>query len=61
MKRHPLKGWRKILAVALGGTICTLYPPAAAYILPLLKLYIPGQAAVDVAEALGLWKRNGGE
>lgn len=52
MKTHPLKGWRKILAVVAGTAISTLYPPAAPFILPLLKLYIPAQAAVDAAEQL---------
>jgi hypothetical protein len=60
MKSHPLKGWRKILALIGGGAVCTFFPAAAPILLPLLKLYIPAQAAVDAAEHFGLLKKNGG-
>jgi len=59
MKQHPLKGWRKILAVVIGGAVSTFCPAAAPIVLPLVKTYVLGQAAVDTAEALGIWKNGG--
>jgi hypothetical protein len=50
---HPLKGWRKILATLLGGTVSILFPPAAPLVAKLTGLYVAVQGAVDAAEALG--------
>lgn len=52
--QNPLKGWRKILAALIGGGISVFFPAAAPIVLPLVKTYILGQAAVDTAESLGL-------
>lgn len=57
MKQHPLKGWRKIGALVGGGAICTLYPPAAAFVLPLVKVYLLAQGGVDLAEKLATGKQ----
>ena len=57
MKDHPLKGWRKILALVAGSAISMYYPPAAAIVLPLVKFYLGAQGAVDAAEKLSTGKQ----
>ncbi|MGH6628098.1 MAG: hypothetical protein ACREB3_00015 [Burkholderiales bacterium] len=61
MKKHPLKGWRKILALVLGGAVSSLFPDLAPFVLPLVKTYLIAQGAVDVSEAVGVLRNNGGQ